>query len=89
MSNKIGVRELKNQASRIIRTVREEMSEYIITVQGKPVAILRPFTAEDAQQLRQYEIDEALVEMKALAQQVATAWISPKNGVELIDEQRR
>jgi prevent-host-death family protein len=89
MPNTIGVRELKNQATRIVRAIREEMAEYIITVQGKPVAVLRPYTAEDEQQLRQAEIEETLVAMKQLAQEVAAAWTSPKSGVELIDEQRR
>lgn len=89
MPNTIGVRELKNQASRIVRAIREEMAEYIITVQGKPVAILRPYTDEDEQQLRQAEVEDNLAEMKHLAQQVAAAWTSPKSGVELIDEQRR
>ncbi len=89
MPTRIGVRELKNQASRIVRTVREEMAEYVITLQGKPVAVLRPFTDQDAQKLRQAEIDEALAEMKTLAQQVGEAWKSPKSGVELIEEGRR
>ena len=88
MPTAIGVRELKNQASRIVRAVREEMAEYVITVQGEPVAVLRPFTDEDAHKLRQAEVDEALAEMKALARQVAEAWTSPKSGVELVEEQR-
>ena len=85
----IGVRELKNHASRIVRAVREERVEYVITVRGKPVAMLRPLTDEDVQHLRQSEIEQALAEMKTLAQQVAAAWKSPKSGVELVDEQRR
>jgi prevent-host-death family protein len=89
MPNTIGVRELKNQASKIVRTIREEMAEYIVTVQGKPVAVLRPYTDEDEQQLRQAEVEDNLAEMKHLAQEVAAAWTSPKSGVELIDEQRR
>lgn len=89
MPTTIGVRELKNHASRIVRAVREEMVEYVVTVRGEPVAILRPLTDEDLQDLRQSETDEALAEMKTLAQQVAAAWISPKNGVELVAEQRR
>ena len=32
MPNTIGMRELKNQTSRIIRAVREEMSEYVVTL---------------------------------------------------------
>jgi prevent-host-death family protein len=83
------VRELKNQASRVIRAVREEMAEYVITVRDEPVAVLRPLTDEDRQKLRQAEVDNALAEMKALAQQVAAAWESPKSGVELVGDQRR
>ena len=85
----IGVRELKNQASRVVRAVREEMAEYVITLQGRPVAVLRPFTDDDARRLSQPEIDKTMGEMKALAQQVGEAWKSPKSGVELIEEGRR
>ena len=46
----IGIRQLKNQASEIIRAVREERVEYTITLRGQPVAVLRPIepVAEDA-----------------------------------------
>jgi len=89
VSTTIGVRELKNQASRIVRSVREQMVEYVITVRDKPVAVLRPLTESDIQRLRQAEVEGALMEMKALAQQVAAVWESPKSGVELVSEQRR
>lgn len=85
----IGVRELKNHASRVIRAVREEMAEYVVTLRGEPVAVLRPLTKEEAQQLRQAEIDEALAEMRTMAQEIAAAWTSDKSGVELVAEQRR
>ncbi len=89
MVTTIGVRELKNQASRIVRAVREEMAEYVITVQGEPVAVLRPLTDEDTQKLRRVEREQALAELKALAGQIAEAWTSPQSGVELVAEQRR
>ena len=89
MPNTVGVRELKTQASRVIRAVREEMAEYVITLRGRPVAMLRPLTEEEVQRLRQAEIGESLAEMKALAQQIAAAWTSDKSGVELVAEQRR
>jgi antitoxin (DNA-binding transcriptional repressor) of toxin-antitoxin stability system len=65
------------------------MSEYVVTLRGEPVAVLRPLTEKEAQRLRQVEIDAALAEMKTLAQEVASAWTSEKSGVELIAEQRR
>ena len=89
MPTSIGVRELKNQASRVIRSVREEMSEYVVTLRGEPVAVLRPLTEEEAERLRQKRIDVILAEMRSLAQEVASAWTSEKSGVELITEQRR
>lgn len=88
MPTTIGVRELKNQTSRVIRAVREELTEYVVTLRGEPVAILRPLTEEDALRLHQFEVDETLADMKTLAQEVATAWTSDKSGVELIAEQR-
>ncbi len=39
----IGIRQLKNETSEILRAVREERVEYIVTLRGEPVAILRPF----------------------------------------------
>jgi prevent-host-death family protein len=89
MPTTIGIRDLKNQTSRIVRSVREEMAEYVITLQGKPVALLRPITEADEQQFHQAQVEEAMAEMKQLAQEVAAAWSSPKSGVDLISEQRR
>jgi prevent-host-death family protein len=85
----VGVRELKNQTSRVIRAVREEMAEYVITLHGEPVAVLRPLTEKDRDQWRQGQIGQAMAEMKDLAQEVAAAWTSDKSGVELVAEQRR
>jgi len=89
MPTKIGVRELKNQTSSVIRSVREELSEYVVTLRGEPVAVLRPLTEEESKRLRQAEIDATLAEMRSLAQEVASAWTSEKSGAELITEQRR
>ena len=40
--NYVGVRELKNDASEVIRAVREDHAEYVVTYRGRPVAVLRP-----------------------------------------------
>jgi hypothetical protein len=49
----------------------------------------RVLPGEEKDQLRQVEIDNELAEIKALAREVADAWISDKRGVELVTEQRR
>ena len=41
MRRKIGIRELKNELTDVIRRVGEEQVEYTVTVHGRPVAVLR------------------------------------------------
>jgi prevent-host-death family protein len=43
---KVGVRELKNRTSEILRAVREEGAEYVITYQGRRSAVLLPLDEE-------------------------------------------
>jgi prevent-host-death family protein len=85
----IGVRELKNQASKVIRAVREDMVEYIVTLRGEPVAVLRPLTESETQRLRQHELAEAMDEMRSLANEIGESWTSDKSGVELVSDQRK
>jgi prevent-host-death family protein len=56
MMPQVGIRELRDRASEILRQVREEKNEYIITYQGAPVALLIPV---DQQALEQYLHAEA------------------------------
>ena len=43
----VGVRELKTRATDIIKQVREEGREFIITYRGTPVGLLIPITEDD------------------------------------------
>ncbi len=87
--SEIGVRELKNQASRILRTVQEERAEYVVTVRGKPVAVLRALTEEDRDRQAHAAVEQELQAMAGLAVQIAAGWQSPRSAVELVAEQRR
>ncbi len=89
MSISIGIRELKNQASEVVRAVREEGAAYVITHHGKPVAVLRPITDEDAALLAISEIQAELEAMQSLAGEIATAWTSEQGAVEWVEAQRR
>lgn len=92
---KVGVRELKNEASEIIRAVREERVEYVITHRGKPVAVILP--VDEAWQETEVERTAALARagadfwdrMAALRAEIDAKWQSDKTAVELIEEQRR
>lgn len=91
----VGVRELKNDASEIIRAVREEAAEYIVTFRGQAVAVILPVDAS----MRATEVDNLIAasraqgdfwaRMDALRAEIDAKWQSDKTAVELVDEQRR
>jgi hypothetical protein len=45
------------------------------------------FAEDDA--LEQLDLRQELAEMQRLAREIAAPWVSPRAGVELMDEQRR
>jgi prevent-host-death family protein len=85
----IGVRELKNEATRVVREILETQAEYIVTVRGEPAAVIRPFMPEDAERLRLAKVERYLKDLDELAEEIGKAWISPKTARELVEEQRR
>lgn len=92
---KVGIRELKNDASKIIQAVREEQAEYIVTYRGEPVAVITPIdeagrmTPEERELARARELEDYWRRWDELAAEIDAAWTSDKSAVELIDEQRR
>jgi prevent-host-death family protein len=78
----VGVRELKNRVSEIVRAVREEGAEYVITYRGRPAARLVPIATEE-------DSEQAWQELERLSQEVSARWKSDKSALELLDEVRR
>lgn len=85
---RVGVRELKNRATQIIRSVREDHAEYLVTVDGEPVAVLRPCEDADLQADRVAEYRAGLARLDAVAQMVGAHWQSDKGAVDLLMEMR-
>ena len=73
---------MKNRTSEVVRAVREERAEYVITYRGKPVARLVPVTEEE-------DAEQALQELERLSQEISARWQSDKSAVELLTEMRR
>ena len=92
---RVGVRELKYEASEIIRAVREEHAEYVVTHRGQPVAVILPVdasvrTAEDARIVAAArEREHFWARMEALRAEIAARWQSDRSAAEIIAEQRR
>jgi len=88
----VGVKDLKNQATEILRAVREEQAEYIVTYHGRPVAMLLPVDAAwlQARSVRSSRPSpELLAELEALRAEIDMSWRSDKTAVELVAEGRR
>lgn len=91
----VGVKDLKNQATEILRAVREEQAEYVVTYHGRPVAMLLPIDAawletEQQRTARAARLSsQILAELEALRVAVDANWRSDKTAVELITEGRR
>jgi prevent-host-death family protein len=91
----VGIRELKNDASEIIRAVREERAEYVVTLRGRPVAFIVPIAEErpEAEAARRAatirENADFRERMAALRAEIAAKWQSDQTGVELVSELRR
>jgi prevent-host-death family protein len=89
----IGVRELREQASKVIRQVRKEGAEYVVTYQGRPVAIILPLDTARA------EAEMVRVSKKAilgnwetyerLAEELRRVWPSDISTQDLLDAIRR
>lgn len=88
----IGIRELKEHTSEVLRQVRETRASYNVTYRGKVIARLVPVEASDKP--TQEEIDAWLAEGEALTEEISKAakkaW---PNGVpsvaQLMAEERR
>ena len=83
----IGIRELKSQASEIVRAVREGRVEYVITHRGRPVAMIVPFE-EPASGETEPSPDEYLAKILEIGRQIADATPPGKSVLEQLFEDR-
>lgn len=90
MAQGVGIRELKAQASEIIREVRERRARYTITYRGRPVAVLLPLDSEtQAETLTAHHETAAWDELSRLGEEIGREWKSPQTSAELLSEMRR
>jgi len=80
----VGVRELKERASEIVREVREHRTRYTVTYRGVPVGVLMPLA--EAQKAESQEAWDRLVQ---LGKEIGAGWCSPSTSDELLSEMRR
>jgi prevent-host-death family protein len=88
MPRQIGIRELKNQTSDVLRQVREEAAEYVITCHGNPVALLRPLESADAERWQKQRARDSWQTLLELGTLLAESAPSARSPVEILAELR-
>jgi prevent-host-death family protein len=81
----IGVRELKEKTSEIIRRVREEKETFDITYRGRVVAWLVPIARPEKEE----DWRTIWAEMDKTAEEIGKKWPKGLSAVEAVREQRR
>ena len=69
----IGIRQLKNEAPRIMSEVREDEAEYVVTRHGRPVALISPISPDDLDPEREEMVAATLARLTRTARSVAAA----------------
>ena len=82
----VGIRELKEHTSKIIRRVEERQEEVAITNRGRVVARIVP--ERDEEELRQRDA-EIWRDLRRLGKEISAKWPKGVSAVEAIREQRR
>jgi prevent-host-death family protein len=81
----IGVRELKEHASAIVRRVREQHDSYEITYRGQAVARLVPVSRSEGAA----SADRFWAELDRVAAEIGSRWPEGVTAAEAVREQRR
>jgi prevent-host-death family protein len=89
----IGIRELRQKTAEVLRRVREEGEAYVITQQGRPVALLSPLDQEkiEAEILRsaRQSVSDGWKVYRQLAEDIRQAWPADLETQALLDDIRR
>jgi prevent-host-death family protein len=92
---RVGVRDFRNRATEILRDVRTNRAEYVLTYYGQPVAVLLPVDegglAEKLGRTAEATVtgDDVWAELEAIRKEIGETCESDKTAVELVSEQRR
>lgn len=82
----IGIRELKQQTSKILRRVREDGEIIEITYHGEPIAQLIPIKPSEPSEA---EINAILTDLRQLSAEISSQWPKGVSAEDAINDIRR
>jgi len=90
VQKQVGVRELKAQAARIVRQVRDARASYVLTHRGRPVGVILPLEAEnEATVPHDPEYEEAWANFWRVGRQIEKLSRPGVSGLRILSEMRR
>jgi len=81
----LGIRELKKRASEIVRSVKENRERYIITLRGRPMAVILPVDEAPAD----VGDSSAWDELMGIGEKIAQNWSAEESITEILSKMRR
>ena len=84
----VSVRELKGQLSRVLRAVREEREEYLVTYRGRVVARISPVVLPE-EQVTEERVWKVMRDLDRLAAEIGRKWPKGVSAVDAVREGRR
>lgn len=85
---RIGIQEFRRNATELIREVRESGSDIVLTEDGEPIAVVRPYTVDDQEHDQRGADDKLWAEIDDLAREIAKSWTCDLDATEVVSEQR-
>jgi len=85
---RIGIRQLKNEAPRILSEVREDEAEYLVTRHGKPVALISPISPDDLGPEEEDRVAISMAKLRRTARIVSEA-AADVSAATVVSRQRR
>lgn len=82
----VGIKELKRDASAIVKKVREEKETVEVTFRGNVVAQIVPVESSKERQAR---FDRIWKQMDSLAEEISEKWTGDGSAVDAVRESRR
>lgn len=84
---RIEIHEFQDAAEQFIREIRETGCEIVVTIDGEPVAVIRPYTEEDGESVDFYHDLAVLGRLEKLSEELAK---SPGlSAADAVSEQRK
>lgn len=85
---RVDVTELQERATEILEDVHKKFASYVITVDGEPVATVRPYKPADDDPTPE-KIEQWLRDLDELADDIAKVWPAGLSAADAVAEQRR